>query len=153
MSSDTTGPSMVDAVVEDILELESELHDEIARLEARIDELEERTNLLALVEDADQLEAEQRSVAILQHMHRKIRHNDLDRVSLTRDDVKDALHYPDLHRTTFYEDMKRCQRLVGDEDVCKYVPREESHLDGAHVTLDLSDGELPAKFSTGGDGL
>lgn len=94
-----------------------ELRDELARIE-------QRTNLLHLVEEADALDAKQRSAALLQHLKqaaerertrgRKAKH------SLNRDQADEALHYPDVDRTTIYTDMQRAARLVNDEDLVWY---------------------------------
>lgn len=143
--------SMLDVVASDMIELEDRLEQRIKDLETRIDNLERRTDLLQLVEDVDQMEAEQRSTAIIQHMQKKIQSDpSLTRTFLTKDEVKQALHYPDIDRTTFYTDMQRCERLVGDDDVCWYVPKKDSKVDQAVVYLDLEQGDLPNDVRNGG---
>lgn len=134
-------------VMESLVGLEQridEFDQRLADMETRLDRLEESTQLLQLVEDVDSMEPQQRSVALLQHMQRKIRSNGIDRIFLNRDDAEDALHHPDVHRTTIYSDMERCESLVGEEDVCWYVQEEDSPVGDAVIYLDLEAGELPA---------
>jgi hypothetical protein len=118
-----------------------ELRDENARLQAEIeresrrnDELDARTNLIDLVEASDDADGRQRSVALLQHCSNKLdADEDTQRVVLDHDDADDALHYPDVERTTIYRDMDRAARFVGDEDV--------AHYDDGDLTIDVRDAD------------
>lgn len=151
------GMSLVDEVIGDIatiearleeLEAQNEQKDErIEELESKVEDLDQRTDMLQLVEEADSLDGEQRSVTLLQHLHRKAK-RDEERgrkasAVIDRTDAEEALHYPDLDRTTFYDDMRRCVRLVDNEDVCRY--------EGGEVVLDLTGGDLDPRFTTGGN--
>jgi hypothetical protein len=139
-------------LMESIMAIESRLDnfdERLGQLEETVDDLEARTDMLQVVDDADQMEAEQRSTALLQHMHNKIQSNGIERVFLTRDDAEAALHHPDLDRTTIYTDMERCERLVGDTDVCWYEKAAESRVDEACVHLDLSDDEISTVLNGG----
>lgn len=145
------GESMIDIVASDMIDLEERLEGRIDDLETRLDHLERRTDLLQLVEDVEQMEAKQRSIAILQHMQKKIQSDpSLTKTFLTRDEVEEALHYPDIDRTTFYTDMQRCERLVDDDDVCWYLKREDSPVDEAVIYLSLEIGDLPSDIRHGG---
>lgn len=142
-------------------EVES-LKDENARLQAEIEresrrndqqdqelgELDARTNLIDLVEASDDADGRQRSVALLQHCSNKLdADEDAARVVLDRDDADEALHFPDVDRTTIYRDMGRAARFVSDEDVADYG--------GGKLTIDVrdADGVLEAAIAehvTGG---
>lgn len=122
-------------------ELETQL-EELDRLRERVDELDARTDIMQLVDESDEMGAEQRRLAVLTHMHRKIQRSDSEMCLLTVDDVRECLHYPDLHRTTFYSDMQDIAAAV-DSDVCRYRGRGDGRIDAAYVVLDLRDGELP----------
>lgn len=96
----------------------------IQELREELAEVRQSTNLLHLVEEADQLDAEQRSAALLQHLkqaaERERTRGRTPKQSVNRDQADEALHYPDVERTTIYTDMKRAARLLGDEDVVWY---------------------------------
>jgi hypothetical protein len=142
--------SMLDIVASDIIDLEERLEGRLDDIETRLGHLERRTDLLQLVDDVEQMEAEQRSTAILQHMQKKIQSDpSLTKTFLTRDDVEKALHYPDIDRTTFYTDMQRCERLVGDDDICWYTQADESPVDESVVYLNLEQGDLPNNLNGG----
>lgn len=109
-----------------------------ADLEERVADVEQRTDMLALVDRVDDLDGRQRSAALLQHLKREAEAGDgPDRASLDRDAAERALQFPDVDRTTIYDDMARAERLVGDDAVCAYT-------DGT-LRLDLEAGELPAE--------
>lgn len=114
-----------------------ELREEIERLDAR-------TDLLRLVEDSDDMTGEQRSVALLQHLRRAAEH-ERDRgraakASVNREEAEEALHYPDVDRTTIYDDLRRAVRLVGNEDVVTYVSDSGGE---SRLRLNLEAGDLP----------
>ena len=96
----------------------------ISRLQQRIAELDDRTDMLSLVEDADKADGKQRSSALIQHLVRAAEHREQRgepaRQAVRRGEAEKALHYPDVDRTTIYDDMRRAERLVGDEDVLQY---------------------------------
>lgn len=138
-----------DARIDDLEELVNVKDNRIKELEDRIQELEGRTDLLRLVENSDELEGEQRSAALLQHLHKKATNTSgPDKAAITRDRAEEVLHYPDIHRTTFISDMERCVRLVGDEGVCWYEGRDKGPSRDARLVLDLEGGELPNDLST-----
>lgn len=131
-----------------IEELEEKLKardDRIAELEKKVAELDDRTDMLRLVEDSDQLSGKERSAALLQHLQREARNSSgEDRTAVTRERAEEVLHYPDIDRTTYYTDFKRCVRLVGDEDICWY----ESSSNGARLVLDLDGVENVTQLTT-----
>lgn len=95
------------------------------RLESQIDELDQRTDLLQLVETVENADAKQRSAALLQHIRRKASRLAPDDgphpgVVVDHHDAEEALHYPDIHRSTLYGDMKRVVSMIDDSDVCWY---------------------------------
>lgn len=151
-SAARTDPKRVDALANMVATLREELRDvreELGdvreaherererrkRLEERVDDLDGRTDLLQLVEAADDADGVQRSVALLMDAKRTIEaSDDAHRVEYDHDDADAALHRPDVDRTTIYADMERAARLVGDEDVAHY-------RDGVLV-VDLSQGSV-----------
>lgn len=144
------GDDMVGAIISDLVELEERVDERFDEIQDRLDDLERRTDMLQLVEDVDEMAAKQRSITILQHMHRKLlASDDLDAIHLTKDDVETALHFPDIDRTTYYTDMRRCQRLVGNDDICWYKKASEGDLDEAAVYLDLSEGDIRGVLNGG----
>lgn len=124
-----------DELREEIAGLRDQLQNRDAVIERqaeRIDRLEQRTDLLQVVEQADEMEAKQRSAALIQHLKRKAERRSADepsRAAVNREEADEALHYPDVERTTIYRDMERAARLVGDTDVCEYG--------GGELVLDL----------------
>ena len=132
--------------VEQLQDRVTRLEDENERLRDHVADLDARTDLLQLVSDVDEMTAEQRSIAILQHMHRKCKRRDATRVALTRDQVEQCLHHPPLDRSTFYSDMRRCARLVDDESVCWHASDGVGSREETVVVLDLDGGELPQRY-------
>ena len=138
------------ALTEDIVALEErvdELEAKLARvgqLADRVDELDARTDIMQLVEDSDDLSGRGRSIRLLQHMQRKANRQDLSKIALTKDQAAEALHYPDLDRTTYYTDLRRCARLIGDRDICWYETDDEGNLEEACVVLDYEQFQLAA---------
>jgi len=152
MASDQYLYDQLGALDERIEQLEQRidgLESENERLRERVGDIDARTDMLQLVEEVDGMTAEQRSISILQHMHRRLQRRDTDRVALTREQVEECLHYPGLDRSTFYTDMRRCERLVGDEELCYYAGDGVGSRDEAAVVLDLERGELPAQYRGG----
>lgn len=133
-----------------------ELRDEVETLRSdhreEIDRLDSRTDMLSLVQDSDEMDGRQRSITLLQHLHKQARRkaddstdHDTARVSVNREESERALQWPDIDRTTFYSDWDRCVRLVDDKDVCwrGTDPNGESRL-----FLNLDAGDLPSTVTT-----
>lgn len=121
-----------------------ESRETIEELREEISRIDERTDLLELVDDADQLDGEQRAAVLIQHLHKKAkareRRDEPASAVIDRSGAEEALHFPEeLDRTTFYKDMDRAERLVGDTDLLKYSNGE--------LCLDLEEGALPARFT------
>jgi len=116
------------------------LEDEIAARDERIDELEQkitqlvvdtdaqwediqelqnRTNLLGLLEDVDELDTDQMRGAILLHMQSMVG-DDNPRYAMDWDKTNEILHDPDVHRTTINGWMSDAADAVGDDTVCWY---------------------------------
>lgn len=122
-----------------------QLASENERLREEIGELRSRTDLLKLVENSDEMGGRQRSVTLIQHL-RRAAERERDRgqkakASVNREEAESALQYPDVDRTTIYDDMRRATRLVGDEAVLWY---ESSSGGGSRLKLNLEAGDLPA---------
>lgn len=94
----------------------------LSEQQSRIAELEADTDLLRLVEHADEVSAENGRKAILQHMWRAIRNEPgEDRVyAMDPEKVTEILHHPDVDRTTILRWMRTTPRLIGNDDVCWY---------------------------------
>lgn len=118
----------------------------IKDLERRLSQVEDRTDMLQLVKNADDLEGEQRSAALLQHLQRKAEKKDgrggKKSATLTKPQAEETLHHPNIDRTTYYADMERVERWVGDTDVCEYTDGE--------LVLDLEAGDIGTIYN-GGD--
>lgn len=136
------------------LERELQQKDErISELEDKVARLDSRTDLLDLVQSSDKMDGEQRSTALIQHLHKKAQ-TQRDRsepmmASVNRDQAEAALQYPEVDRTTIYRDMERAVRLVGNEAVLWY---DSASGGESRLKLNLETGVLPAKF-TGGEEL
>lgn len=130
-----------------------ELRDENSELRAQITHLDERTDLLQLVQNSDELTGKQRSVALIQHLRRAaVRERDRGRdakASVNRDEAERALQYPEVDRTTIYTDMQRAAKLVGNEDVLSYVSESGG---GSRLKMNLESGDLDARFHTNNRG-
>ena len=122
----------------DLQETVDEQRETIARLKRRVAELDDRTDMLSLVEDADKADGQQRSAALIQHLvraaERREQRGEPPRQAVDRAEAEQALHYPDVDRTTIYDDMRRAERLVGDEDVLQYSDGELT------INLEAADG-------------
>lgn len=131
-----------------------ELEDELTARDERIDELEAevarldaRTDILEVVENADKMSGKQRAVTLVQHLHRaakaRERRDEPPAATVDRDEAEEALHYPNIDRTTIYRDMERAARLI-DGDALQYTNGE--------LRLDLDAGSLPRKYTADQEG-
>lgn len=120
------------------------LKEENENLREEIERLDARTDLLRFVEDTDQMTAKQRRVALIQHLKaaaEKERERGREaKASVNKDEAESALKYPDIDRTTFYDDLREAPRLIGNKDVLWY----ESNSGGeSRLKLNLEAGDLP----------
>ena len=136
--------------LDDEREQRAELEDQLAARDERIHDLEEevarldaRTDILEVVETADKMTGKQRAVTLVQHLHRaakaRERRDEPAAAAVDRDEAEEALHFPDIDRTTVYRDMERAARLV-DGRVLRYEDGE--------LVLDLETGDLPGRFTS-----
>ena len=130
------------------------LADELAARDERIDELEAevarldaRTDILEVVENADKMTGKQRAVTLVQHLHRaakaRERRDEPPATTVDRDEAEEALHYPNIDRTTIYRDMERAARLI-DSSALQY--------ENGELRLDLDAGSLPRKYTADQEG-
>lgn len=113
--------------------------------EAELAEQRSRTDLLSLVDQADELGSKQKSAILIQNLHRKAKRKrergKKPHASITRSQAEDILQNIDQDRTTFYTDMERAARLVGeDNDVITY----DSNANGSRLMMKLDKGDLPS---------
>lgn len=117
-------------------------------LEESLQRLDERTTLLNLVESSDQLDGRQRSIVLIQHLRKKaLRRQDRGDPPLAeidRDGAEEALQFPDVDRTTIYDDMRRAARLVDNEAVVWY----DATGSRARLRINLDRGDLQELTST-----
>lgn len=143
--------SNLEGEVEDLQEELGEEREERRRLEEEnkelrdeIEDLDARTDLLRLVEKSDEMTAKQRRVALIQHLQKAAeRERERDRramASVNYEEALSALKYPDIDRTTIYDDLREAPRLVGDRDVLWY---ESSSGGESRLKLNLERGDLP----------
>jgi len=152
-----SGEQMLDAVMDDLVALEERIDDlevvteTVAELEDRVERLEQRTDMLRLIEQADEMDHEQRRAALWQHCVRRARQRDGE-VVLDRDAAETALHHPDIHRTTVYDDMAAVAEAVKG-DVASYIPAIASETGQAELRVDLTgvDESVDASTLYGGD--
>lgn len=123
--------------VEALQEENEELREEIERLDAR-------TDLLNLVENSDEMTAKQRRIVLIQHLKKaaeKERERGRDaKASVNKDEAEAALRYPDIDRTTIYDDLREAPDLVGKKNVLWY---ESSSGGESRLKLNLEKGDLP----------
>jgi predicted nuclease with TOPRIM domain len=130
-----------------------ELEDENERLRSRADdiegdvaELDSRTDLLQVLQQPDEMDGEQRSVALILHLkraaeHQKDRpHDSQAKAEITPEEAERVLQYPDIDRTTIYSDMERAERLVGDKSVLWY---HSGGYGDTSLRINLEAGDLP----------
>lgn len=156
--SDADG--LVDNLMADLVALEERIDDlegqqeTIAELRERVERLENRTDMLRFIEQADQTSADQRRAALWQHCARMARGRPNARYTIDRDGVEEALHRPDVHRTTLYEDMRAVAGNVAREEIARYVPADNAETNLAELRVDLSGVDDAVDASTlyeGGD--
>lgn len=135
----------LEAKLEEEREERRRLEEEVQDLQKEIDRLDARTDLLSLVENSDEMTAEQRRITLIQHLNKaakKERERGRDaKASVTRDEAEAALQYPDLDRTTFFGDLRKAPDLVGNESVLSY---ESSSGGKSRLKLNLEKGDLPS---------
>ena len=129
-----------DALRDEIEGLQQENED----LRAEIERLDARTDLLSLVENSDEMTAKQRRIALIQHLKKaaeKERERGRDaKASLNKKEAEAALKYPDIDRTTFYDDLRKAPRLVGKKDVLWYKSNSGGE---SRLKMNLENGDLP----------
>lgn len=154
----------MDALSKQVSGLREELHDEreqrtelgdelearderIDELEAEVAQLDARTDILEVVENADKMSGKQRAVTLVQHLHRaakaRERRDEPPAATVDRDEAEEALHYPNIDRTTIYRDMERAARLI-DSDALQYT--------NGKLRLDLDAGSVPRKYTADREG-
>ena len=120
------------------------LEEENEKLRNRLDELDARTNLLRLVENSDDLASDQRQIALIQHLkqgaERERERGREAKASVNREEADAALKYPDIDRTTIYDDMRRAAALVENDKVLRY---ESASGGESRLKLNLEAGDLP----------
>jgi len=134
--------------LKDDLEAEREerrrLQEENAELQEEIERLDARTDLLKLVDNSDDMTGQQRSITLIQNLHKaaqKERNRGRSaKASVNREEAETALQHPDVDRTTIYDDMRRAVRLVGNKDVLKYNTATGGE---SRLKLNLEAGGLP----------
>ncbi|WP_318249584.1 hypothetical protein [Haloarcula argentinensis] len=131
-----------------------ELEDELAARDERIDELEAevarldaRTDILEVVENADKMTGKQRAVTLVQHLHRaakaRERRDEPPAATVDRGEAEEALHYPNIDRTTIYRDMERAARLINGSAL---------QYENGELRLDLDAGSVPRKYTADREG-
>lgn len=126
------------------------LEDENDDLRQEIDRLHAHTDLLRLVEDSDEMTGKQRSLTLVQHLKKQAetqRNRGREaKASVNREEAESALQYPDVDRTTIYDDMRRAERLVDNKTVLQY---QSASGGGSRLRLNLEGGDLPSAILGG----
>jgi len=120
------------------------LEEENEKLRGEIERLDARTDLLSLVENSDEMTAKQRRVTLIQHLKKAaVRERERGRdakASVNKDEAEAALRYPNIDRTTIYDDLREAPSLVGEKSVLWY---ESSSGGESRLKLNLEKGDLP----------
>lgn len=133
----------VEAVEDENEDLRKQINQLESRHGERIDELDERTDIMTLVEEAEDVSPKQRRTMLLLHMKKmaedRARNGKKKSFTVTQEQANEALHAPEIDRTTFYTDFQKLEEWVGNKNVCKYISDTggESRLE-----LDLTNGRL-----------
>lgn len=129
--------------VEDLEDDKRELREELAEHKARIDELDERTDIMTLIEEAEDVTPKQRRTMLLLHMKKmaeqRAKNGRKKSFTVTQEQANEALHAPDIDRTTFYTDFRKIAEWVGNKDVCEYISDTGGN---SRLELDLTNGDL-----------
>jgi len=137
----------LEAQLEKEREERQRLEEENEEFRDRLDDLDARTDLLRLVENSDDLASDQRQIALIQHLKRAAeRERDRGReakASVNREEADAALKYPDIDRTTIYDDMRRAAALVENDKVLRY---ESASGGESRLKLNLEAGCLPGSL-------
>jgi chromosome segregation ATPase len=119
------------------------LEKENQNLQKEIDRLDARTDLLSLVENSDDMTARQRRITLIQHLKKaaeKERERGRDaKASVNKEEAEAALQYPDIDRTTIYDDLRKAPNLVGKKSVLRY---ESSSGGNSRLKLNLEKDDL-----------
>ena len=133
--------------LEEERELRQQAMHRVDELEERVQELDQRTDLLSLLNQQQTINGGQAQAALVQHIWQKAKRREemgkRPTASLDREAAQEALHHPDVHRTTINKWMERAADRV-DGKILQY--------DGGVLKVNLQvDGDLPTEFVTGGD--
>jgi chromosome segregation ATPase len=130
---------------EDLRAENEDLREELADVDAR-------TDLLRLVQNSDEMTAEQRQVALIQNLKRAAenqRERDREpKASLTPEQARAALGHPHTDDSLIYKDMQRAVDLLEDKDVLWY---ESGGYGETYLKLDLTEGSIPGSITGRGD--
>lgn len=113
-------------------------------LKKMVEDLKSRTNMLRMIQESGNAPPEQRRAAMLQHLEKKAKAKE-DRpdeavankakAELDHERAEEILHYPDIDRTTLYNDMSKAAEMVDNEHVCYY--------ENGKLVVNLERGEIP----------
>lgn len=119
------------------------LEEENDELREEIERLDARTDLLRLVENNDEMDAQQYAAALVQHLkqaaERERERGREAKASVDHDEAEAALKYPDVKRTTIYKYMTDAVDLIGDEEILWY---ESPGYGEARLKMNLENGEI-----------
>lgn len=109
----------------------------------RLDDVDERTDVLQFAKNADNMDATQRRAALLLHLKREAENNaergGKKQASVTQEDAARALYRPGIDRTTWYTDFTRIEEWIENKTVCKYVSASGGD---SRLRLNLEDESL-----------
>lgn len=124
------------------------LEEENEELREEIERLDTRTDLLRLVQDSDEMDAETRQAALIQNMREaaeKQRERGREpKASLSPEEAEAALGHPHNDETLIYKDMKRAVDLLGNEDVLWY---DNAGYGETRLKMDLSEGSVSGSIT------
>jgi len=124
------------------------LEEENEELREEIERLDARTDLLRLVQNSDEMDAETRQAALIQNLKEaaeKQRERGREpKASLSPEEAEAALGHPHKDDTLIYKDMKRAVDLLGNEDVLWY---DSAGYGETRLKMDLSEGSISGSIT------
>lgn len=134
---------------------DGELREDVERLEQRLDDLADRTDLLKSVKQASALSSEEKAAVCLQTLVAEAQ-NSNGTATMTAREARKALG-GDVDRTLMYDVLPRAAELVDDEDVVWYQKESRGSQKKSRLIVDLDNGSVPGSVAgydlTGGDGV
>lgn len=134
-------------------DVQDNLSGDVRELEARFDDLADRTDLLKHVKQASALSRDEKAVVCLQTLVTEAQDGD-GRAAMNAREAKKALG-GGVDRTLMYKILPHAADLVDDEDVVWWQTESRSSQQNSRLIIDLTNGDVPGSIEgydlTGGE--